>query len=203
MIPALWQRLNGSSLMARALRSSMLTVGGFGAAQVMRLASNLILTRLLFPEAFGLMALVSVFMMGLQQFSDVGVTPAILQSRRGDERDFLNTAWTIQAVRGAGLWLLACALAWPAVALFLRRFTDTDVPWWDGFATGLSLVGQFLLGRKFIENWVVWLAVNLVSIGLFVRKGLWLTVGLYAVFAALSVAGYLAWRQRLPRAAGA
>ncbi|HBM59539.1 MAG TPA: polysaccharide biosynthesis protein [Citreicella sp.] len=118
MIPALWQRLNGSSLMARALRSSMLTVGGFGAAQVMRLASNLILTRLLFPEAFGLMALVSVFMMGLQQFSDVGVTPAILQSRRGDERDFLNTAWTIQAVRGAGLWLLACALAWPMAWIY-------------------------------------------------------------------------------------
>lgn len=98
---------------------------------------------------------------------------------------------------GLALTLLACAIAWPAVALFLRRFTDTDVPWWDGFATGLSLVGQFLLGRKFIENWWVWLAVNLVSIGLFIHKGLWLTVGLYAVFAVLSVAGYLAWRQRL------
>ncbi len=96
------------------------------------------------------------------------------------------------------LWtLLACALLWPAVAVFLMRFTDTDVPWWDGFATGLSLVGQFLLARKFIENWWVWLAVNLASVGLFVHKGLWLTVGLYAVFAALSVAGYLAWRRRL------
>lgn len=99
--------------------------------------------------------------------------------------------------RGIAFALLACALAWPLVALFLKRFTDTDVPWWDGFATGLSLVGQFLLGRKFIENWIVWLAVNTVSIGLFVHKGLWLTVGLYAAFAALSVAGYLAWRSRL------
>lgn len=100
-------------------------------------------------------------------------------------------------VRGA-LWsLAACAVAWPAVALFLIRFTNSDVPWFDGFATGLSLVGQFLLGRKFIENWIVWLAVNAVSIGLFIHKGLWLTVGLYAVFALLSVAGYFAWRQRL------
>lgn len=99
--------------------------------------------------------------------------------------------------RGIAFGLLASALAWPAVALFLMRFTDTDVPWWDGFATGLSLVGQFLLGRKFIENWIVWLAVNVVSIGLFVHKGLWLTVGLYAVFALLSVAGFLAWRRRL------
>ncbi|RZM02759.1 MAG: nicotinamide riboside transporter PnuC [Variovorax sp.] len=100
--------------------------------------------------------------------------------------------------RGIAWTLAACAFAWPAVSLFLHRFTDTDVPWWDGFATGLSLVGQFLLGRKFIENWLVWIAVNVVSIGLFIHKGLWLTVGLYAVFAILSVAGYVAWRQRLP-----
>lgn len=103
--------------------------------------------------------------------------------------------------RGLLVTVLACALAWPAVALFLIRFTDTDVPWFDGFATGLSLVGQFLLARKFIENWAVWLAVNVVSVGLFVHKGLWLTVGLYAVFALLSIAGYLAWRQRLLRIA--
>ncbi|CAN0339902.1 unnamed protein product, partial [Chrysoparadoxa australica] len=74
---------------------------------------NLILTRLLFPEAFGLMALVMVFLIGLGQFSDVGVTPSIMQSRRGDDQRFLDTAWTIQAFRGVGLWLVACALAWP------------------------------------------------------------------------------------------
>ena len=113
MSQAILTRFRGASLSACAVRSSLLTVGGFGFGQAIRLASNLILTRLLFPEAFGLMALVSVFMMGLQQFSDVGVTPAILQSRRGDDRDFLNTAWTIQVLRGAGLWLAGCALAWP------------------------------------------------------------------------------------------
>lgn len=113
MSQAILARFRGASLSARAVRSSLLTVGGFGFGQAVRLASNLILTRLLFPEAFGLMALVSVFMMGLQQFSDVGVTPAILQSRRGDDRDFLNTAWTIQVLRGVGLWLAGCALAWP------------------------------------------------------------------------------------------
>lgn len=103
--------------------------------------------------------------------------------------------------RGTACAFVACAIAWPVVALFLRRFTNTDVPWWDGFVTGLSLVGQFLLGRKFIENWLVWLAVNMVSVGLFIHKGLWLTTGLYAVFAVLSVAGFLAWRRRLPKAA--
>jgi nicotinamide mononucleotide transporter len=99
--------------------------------------------------------------------------------------------------RGVGITLAASGLAWLAVALFLRRFTNTDVPWWDGFATGVSLVGQFLLGRKYIENWLAWIAVNVVSVGLFIHKGLWLTVGLYALFALLAVAGYMAWQRRL------
>ncbi|MEQ5869266.1 oligosaccharide flippase family protein [Sagittula sp. NFXS13] len=110
--------LRGDGLGARVMRSSLLTVGGFGFSQVVRLASNLILTRLLFPEAFGLMSLVMVFLMALHQFSDVGAIPAILQSKRGDDRDFLDTAWTMQVLRGGGLWLVACALAWPMSRIY-------------------------------------------------------------------------------------
>ena len=115
---SLWGRLfGGESVFARAMRSAGLTIVGFGASQGLRLASNLILTRLLFPEAFGTMALISVFLMGLNMFSDVGVTPAIMQSERGDDKDFLDTAWTIQVLRGLGLFTVACAIAWP-VSLF-------------------------------------------------------------------------------------
>lgn len=108
----------GSNLRARVMRSSALTVGGFGASQIIRLASNLILTRLLFPEAFGMMALIMVFIQGLYQFSDVGVGPAIMQSKRGDDPRFLNTAWTIQAGRGVLLWIAACILAYPMAAIY-------------------------------------------------------------------------------------
>jgi O-antigen/teichoic acid export membrane protein len=104
---------SGEGLLARALRSSALTVAGFGGSQILRLASNLILTRLLFPEAFGIMAIVNVVIQGLMQFSDVGVSPAIMQSKRGDDPAFLNTAWTIQVLRGVALFFIACALAWP------------------------------------------------------------------------------------------
>ena len=107
-----------NSLIARAVRSSVLTVAGFGASQLIRLVTNLILTRLLFPEAFGLMALVSVVLLGLGQFSDVGIGPSIMQSKRGDDPDFLNTAWTIQAIRGVLLFVTACALAWPASQIY-------------------------------------------------------------------------------------
>ena len=67
-------------------------------------------------------------------------------------------------------------------ALFLRRFTDTDVPWWDAFPTAASVIGQWLLGRKYVENWPAWIVVNVVGAALFAYKGLWLTVLLYAVF---------------------
>ncbi|WP_151718853.1 oligosaccharide flippase family protein [Gemmobacter serpentinus] len=105
-------------LFSRVLRGSALTAGSYAISQALRLASNLILARLLFPEAFGLMALVSVFLVGLAMFSDVGIGPAISQSPRGDEPDFLNTAWTVQVLRGVILWLATCALAWPAARVY-------------------------------------------------------------------------------------
>lgn len=105
------------SLKQMAIRGSVWTILAQGAGQAMRLGSNLILTRLLFPEAFGLMALVSVILAGLQMFSDIGITPSIVQHKRGDDPRFLNTAWTISALRGMGLWIACCVLAYPA-ALF-------------------------------------------------------------------------------------
>lgn len=95
--------------------------------------------------------------------------------------------------RGRWIALAAVALAWPATGLFLKHFTDTDVPWWDAFPTAASLVGQWLLGRKYVENWPTWITVNIVAVTLFAYKGLWLTVILYAVFIALSVVGWRAW----------
>ncbi|MEO6030505.1 MAG: nicotinamide riboside transporter PnuC [Burkholderiaceae bacterium] len=97
--------------------------------------------------------------------------------------------------------LIALALAWPATGLFLKHFTDTDVPWWDAFPTAASVIGQWLLGRKYLENWLAWLAVNIVAVGLFAHKGLWLTVILYAIFIAMSWLGWRAWRRLLPVAA--
>lgn len=103
--------------------------------------------------------------------------------------------------RGLVAVVAACAVLWPATGLFLLNFTDTDVPWWDGFPTAVSLVGQYLLGRKYLENWGIWIVVNVVSVGLFAFKELWLTAALYTVFIGLSVAGWRAWQARAPAAA--
>lgn len=91
---------------------------GYGASQVLRLVGNVVLARLLFPEAFGMMALVLVVMQGLNMLSDVGIERSIVQNRRGDEVVFLNTAWTIQIMRGFVLWIFTCLLAWPMARLY-------------------------------------------------------------------------------------
>ncbi|MBL8342728.1 MAG: nicotinamide mononucleotide transporter [Rubrivivax sp.] len=99
--------------------------------------------------------------------------------------------------RGAGAALAGTLIAWPLAGLLLARTTDSDVPMLDALATVGSVCGQLLLGRKVLENWLVWLAVNVFSVGLFALKGLWLTALLYVLFAALSVAGWRAWRRHL------
>jgi nicotinamide mononucleotide transporter len=89
--------------------------------------------------------------------------------------------------------LLATLAAWPILGLVLHRLTDSDVPYLDALPTVGSMVGQILLARKQVENWAVWVAVNIVSVGLFATKGLWLTVGLYALFGVLAAVGWRRW----------
>lgn len=122
---------------------------------------------------------------------------------RGTQAD--GSALRVRAMgRHGRLWLIAVlALAWPATGLFLKSFTNTDVPWWDAFPTAASVIGQWLLGRKYLENWLAWIVVNLVSVGLFAYKGLWLTTLLYSLFIAMSFIGWRAWRRLMVPAAAA
>ena len=106
------------ALSKAAWHGSTITVMGQGVSAFVRVGANLIITRLLLPEHFGLMALVSVFLVGLQLFSDVGVGPNLIQNPQSDEPRFLNTAWTVQVMRGALLWVAACLLAWPLSRLY-------------------------------------------------------------------------------------
>lgn len=106
------------SLLKRVLQGAAWTFGGHAASQVIRLGNNLILSRLLFPEAFGLMALVYAVLGGLQMLSDTGTNANIIQSKRGEDQLFLNTAWTVDCIRGFVLWLCACLLAFPMASFY-------------------------------------------------------------------------------------
>lgn len=112
------KQLNAETLRHKVFVGTFLTTAEFGLQKFLQLASNLILTRLLFPEAFGLMALVNVFLMGAQMLSDVGIKTAVIQMKFDDEDRFLNTAWTLQIIRGALIWLVLTAIAYPLSALY-------------------------------------------------------------------------------------
>jgi O-antigen/teichoic acid export membrane protein len=95
------------TLKQRALRAGGWTIAGHGLGQTIRLGSNLIMTRLLVPEMFGVMAIATTVAIVLNMLSDLGVRQSIVQSQRGDDPAFLDTAWVVQIVRGLLLWLLA------------------------------------------------------------------------------------------------
>jgi nicotinamide mononucleotide transporter len=97
--------------------------------------------------------------------------------------------------------LLAWALGFLALAWFLAHHTNTDVPLIDGFLTAGSLVGQVLLSRKKVENWTVWIVVDVLYVGLYVYKHLMLTAILYAVFVVMAVLGLRAWARAVEKAA--
>jgi O-antigen/teichoic acid export membrane protein len=103
----------GSTLKNRVISGSMWTILSYGAGQILRLAGNLVFARLLFPEAFGVMAMVNVFVQGLAMFSDIGIGPSLIQSRRGEDPRFINTAWSIQVTRGILLWIVSLIGARP------------------------------------------------------------------------------------------
>jgi O-antigen/teichoic acid export membrane protein len=168
----------GGSLTARALRSSVLTVGGFGFAQVVRLLSNLVLTRLLFPEAFGLMALVTVFLTGLMMFSDFGIGAAIARSPRGDDPDFLDTAWTLNLVRGVMLFALGCALAWPMSVFYQEPLLAGML----ALASTQFLISSLMPTRRDTANrhlmlgrvTLLEMVAQLISLSIMVALALWL-----------------------------
>jgi len=171
------QAFRGSQLTARILRSTSWVVIGFGGAQAIRLGSNLILTRLLFPEAFGIMALVTMVTVGLMMFSDVGIGPALSRSERGDEPAFLNTAWTIQVLRGTGLWVVTLIFAYPFAQLYEHPELALYLP-----VAGLSLIASGLLptrmelARRHLQMGrvtILDLTSQLVGLGIMVLLAFW------------------------------
>ena len=103
--------IEGVSFKQRVLKAGLWSVIGFALSMSIRFGSNLLMTRLLMPDMFGVMAIASTVMVGLAMFSDVGLKLNIVQSARGNDPTFLNTAWAIQILRGLVLWFLAVCIS--------------------------------------------------------------------------------------------
>lgn len=136
---------------ARAARAGIWGVVEIGLGNLLRLAGNLVMTRLLVPEAFGLMAMVTVIQIALVMFTDLGVTQSVVRSPRGDEPRFLRVAWTVQALRSLGIALLVVAAA-GLLALFAPRFAPPGSVYADPVLPALVAVSSLLLVLKGLES---------------------------------------------------
>jgi O-antigen/teichoic acid export membrane protein len=133
------------------------TTGSFAYRYALRLLSTVIVTRLLMPEAYGLLSLAMIFVTGLVLFSDIGIAPSVIQSKRGENEEFLKTAWTIKVLRGLLVGILGCAVAWPAAIiydepqLFALICALSLVPVFDGFMSVMQLVCERRLNLKVLN----------------------------------------------------
>jgi nicotinamide mononucleotide transporter len=90
---------------------------------------------------------------------------------------------------------LATAAATALLTAALHRFTDSAVPFWDGITTALSLTAQYMLSRKLLENWFMWMTADVIYIALYAYKSLYLTGVLYLLFFGMCIAGYVGWKK--------
>lgn len=95
------------------------------------------------------------------------------------------------------LWPLAAifVLAFLGIAWILIEFTDSNVPWLDSFTTALSIIGMWMLARKYVEQWWAWIGVDAVSTGLYIYKGLDFTAALYGLYTIIAIFGYFKWKK--------
>src|SRR5215831_18868714 len=125
-----------TSLKRRVLSAGAWSLGGYGLNLALRLGTNLLMTRLLVPDMFGTMAIATIVMSGLAMFSDLGLRQSIVQSKRGNDPAFLNTAWLIQIVRGVLLWFVALGISVLVAHASSRGlvpkdsvYADPSLPW--------------------------------------------------------------------------
>jgi len=95
------------------------------------------------------------------------------------------------------LYLVFATLIAGAMGYFFDQFTDAHVPYMDASATALSFLAQFLIAKKKIENWSIWIVVNVMYIGIYLYKDLYLYAGLFAIYLLLAVNGLMTWRKAM------
>ena len=96
-----------------------------------------------------------------------------------------------------GILVVVFAILFVVMGFVLDDYTDSPVPWWDSFTTAASIIATWMLARKLIEQWLIWIVVDLVSMGLYIVKGLYPTSFLFLVYTILAIVGYFQWRKTM------
>lgn len=124
-----------------------------------------------------------------------GVYGLLAWSRKSGDSGQLKIAFT--PIRVVPLIIVMYAVAHVVIYWALVRFTDSTVPFWDSLSTALCIVAYWMLSRKYVEQWLVWLVVDLITVGLYIYKDIPITASLYVLYSALAIAGYMRWRKEI------
>jgi len=153
---------------SKVLKASVYVISGNGVSKIIRLLSNLILTRLLVPEFFGIIALARTLDTGILLFSDIGLSPSIIRSSRSNDPAFINTAWTLSVIRGFLLWPFSLLIAYPAAQFYGEPRLTLILPTIAlsfiirGFnSTSLILLGKELRQGKLVLMQLVFQLINI------------------------------------------
>ena len=103
--------------------------------------------------------------------------------------------------RLVGYWLLVIGAVWAAIYWLLVTFTNSNVPLADSFTTALSIVGIWALAHKYLEQWFIWIAVDVVTCVLYFYKDIPFKASLYALYVIIAIAGYFKWRKMMAKTA--
>src|SRR3954466_4056015 len=93
----------------------------------------------------------------------------------------------------ACIWTTVAANLIAIDGYIMHRYFNAALPWWDAAIAVLSLIAQYLLARKVLDNWLIWIAVDILALGVYTAKGLYLTTGLYGIYLILATLGLIAW----------
>ena len=118
--------------------------------------------------------------------------------RSGNNEDITGQIPVIRLTRQTGLFLaLIFTGLFITIALVLNRFTDSDVPWGDSFITAGSVIATWMLARKILEHWLLWIIIDAVAVVLYFYKGMYPTVFLYIIYTLIAVFGYFQWKKTI------
>ena len=101
--------------------------------------------------------------------------------------------------RLALILVVITAVAFLGIGVILDRYTDSPIPFWDAFTTALSFTATWMLARKILEHWILWIIVDLVSMGLYLYRGLYPTLILFAIYTSMAIIGYIEWKKTYSR----
>lgn len=191
----------GNNLRARCARGSMALGVGTVTAQATRFVRNMILTRVLAPDQFGLMAIVWVVAMAFEAFAEVGIKQSVIQNKRGAEPDYLNVAWWAQVIRGAGLFIIGVVAA-PLISSFYNKpelLRLLQVSFLTMLFRGFVSPRAYVLEKEYKFGRAVFLTQGSAIIGTittialaFIIRNVWaLVIGSVAEAATLCLASYL------------